>query len=62
MVCLKEYVADIIKKQIIEMKREGLANRVQEAKVNFEKGDVKTGSIKDLTEDLDKEKYHGDNK
>jgi hypothetical protein len=51
----KEYVADIIRKQLIEMKRETLVKRVQEAKANLEKGEVKTGTIKDLMEDLDRD-------
>jgi hypothetical protein len=51
----KEYVAEIIRKQLIEMKRENLVTRVQEAKANLEKGRVKTGTIRDLMEDLDRD-------
>lgn len=49
----KEYVAEILKKQVIELKREKLLRRAEEATKNFEKGDVKTGTIKDLFEDLE---------
>ena len=49
----KEYVAEIIRKQVIELKRERLAQRVEEAKMNLEKGFVKSGGIKELLEDLE---------
>lgn len=49
----KEYVAEIIRKQVIELKREMLAQRADEAKMNLEKGFVKSGGIKDLLEDLE---------
>ena len=48
----KEYVAEIIGKQLIEVKRERLAQRAGEARTNLEKGEVKTGTIKDLLEDF----------
>ncbi len=49
----KEYVAEIIGKQLIEVKRERLAERVLEARKNLEKGQVRSGTIKDLKEDLE---------
>jgi len=49
----KEYVAEIIRKQVIEEKRNRLAERAREARGNFERGSVKTGVLKDLMEDLD---------
>ena len=49
----KEYVAEIIRKQVIEAKRNRLAERAREAGVNLERGLAKTGSLKDLMEDLD---------
>lgn len=49
----KEYVAEIIRKQVIEEKRNRLAERAREARGNFEKGSAKTGSLRDLMEDLD---------
>jgi hypothetical protein len=48
----KEYVAEIIRKQVIEEKRVRLAVMAREARVNFERGSAKTGSLKDLMEDL----------
>ena len=49
----KEYVAEIIRKQVIELKREKLAQRAEEAKMNLKKGFVKSGGIKELLEDLE---------
>ncbi len=49
----KEYVAEIIRKQVIELKRERLTQRAEEAKINLEKGFVKSGGIKELLEDLE---------
>ena len=49
----KEYVAEIIRKQVIELKRERLAQRAEEAKMNLKKGFVKSGGIKELLEDLE---------
>jgi hypothetical protein len=51
----KEYVAEIIRKQLIEVKRERLAERAEEARMNLEQGAVKTGTVKDLMEDLDRD-------
>jgi hypothetical protein len=49
----KEYVSEILRKQVIESKRERLAARTEEARDNLRKGLVKRGGIKDLQEDLD---------
>jgi hypothetical protein len=49
----KEYVVEIIRKQVIEEKRNRLAERAREARVNFERGAAKTGTLRDLMEDLD---------
>ena len=51
----KEYVAEIIRKQLIEVKRDRLAERAREARMNFERGGAKTGRLKDLMEDLDRD-------
>jgi hypothetical protein len=48
----KEYVAEIIKKQLIEAKRNRLGERAREARGNFERGSSKAGSLKELMEDL----------
>jgi hypothetical protein len=49
----KEYVAEIIRKQLIEVKRNALADRAREARVNFERGSATSGTLQDLMEDLD---------
>ncbi len=49
----KEYVAEIIRKQVIELKRDKLVQRAQDAKMNLEKGFVKSGDINELREDLE---------
>ncbi|MCJ7594093.1 MAG: hypothetical protein MUO52_04890 [Desulfobacterales bacterium] len=51
----KEYVAEVIRKQLIEAKRNRLAARAREARMNFERGEGKTGTLKDLREDLDRD-------
>ena len=40
-----EYVAEIIHKQLIDMKRSALAARAQEAKKNYTEGFTRAGSI-----------------
>jgi hypothetical protein len=49
----KEFAAEIIKKQLIEAKREAIAKRVKEVSANFKKGIVKRGTIKELYKDLE---------
>jgi len=49
----KEYVAEIIRKQVIELRRDRIAQRAQEAKTNLQKGLVKSGTIEDLLDDLE---------
>jgi hypothetical protein len=48
-------VAEIIRKQLVEVKRERLVERVREAKKNFEEGRVRTGTLQDLMEDLERD-------
>jgi hypothetical protein len=48
-----EYVVEIIRKQLIDLKREALVARVKEAKNNYTKGQIRMGGIKDLKEDLE---------
>jgi hypothetical protein len=50
----KEYVAEIIGKQLVELKRERLAQRAREARMNLREGDVKSGNLRDLQKDLDR--------
>lgn len=49
----KEYLAEIMLKQIREMKRESLVTRVSEARENYNHGKCKSGTLKDLMEDLE---------
>jgi len=42
----KEYVADVIRKQHIEAKRETFARRAKEVMNNLRKGKVKKGTVK----------------
>jgi hypothetical protein len=51
----KEYVAEIIRKQLIDMKRDQIAERAKEARMNFERRTSKEGPLKDLMEDLDRD-------
>lgn len=39
----KEYAIDVIRKQLIEAKREAIAKRAKEAMANLRKGKVKKG-------------------
>ena len=49
----KEYALDLVKKQLIEAKRNALAKRAREAVANLRKGRVKRGTIKDLYGDIE---------
>lgn len=49
----KEYAADVIKKQLIEAKREAIAKRAKEAMTNIKKRTARRGTIKELYKDLE---------
>ena len=49
----KEYVLEIIKKLLIEARREAIAQRAEEAMVNLKEGRVKKGTVQDLCKDLE---------
>ena len=49
----KEYVIEIMGKQVIEAKRKSIAKRAEEAIINFNTGSIKKGTVKDLYEDLE---------
>lgn len=51
----KEYAIEIIKKQLIEAKREAIAKRAKEAMTNLKKGIIKKGTVKELYKDLESE-------
>jgi hypothetical protein len=49
----REYVADLIKKQLVEAKREDIYRRAKAAIANAKKGKIKSGTLKDLQRDLE---------
>jgi hypothetical protein len=49
----KEYAVELIRKQLIEAKRDGIVIRAKEAMSNLKKGKVRRGSIGDLFRDLE---------
>ena len=49
----REIVGDIIRKQLIEAKREAIYNRAKSALANAKKGKIKSGTVKDLRKDLE---------
>ncbi len=49
----KEYVAEVLRKQLAEERRERLSERVAEAKKNYIEGKIKRGTIEDLRKDLE---------
>lgn len=49
----KEYAVDVIKKQLIDAKREAIAKKAKEAIANLRKGMVKKGTLKELYRDLE---------
>jgi hypothetical protein len=49
----REYVVDIVKKQLIDARRDAIAKRANIASSNLKKGAIKKGSIKDLYKDLE---------
>jgi len=49
----KEYAAEVIKKQLIEAKREAIAKRAKTAMAGFRKQMTKCGTVRDLYKDLE---------
>ncbi|GMT47043.1 MAG: hypothetical protein IEMM0007_0609 [bacterium] len=49
----KEYAVEIIKKQLIEAKRDSMAKRAKEVRANLKKGMIKKGTVKELYMDLE---------
>mgnify|MGYP003548597630 FL=1 len=49
----KEYVVEIIKKQLIEAKREAIAKREKTAMASFRKKMTKSGTVKEIYKDLE---------
>ncbi len=49
----KEYATEVIKKQLIEAKREAIAKRAKKAVADFRKKMIKSGTVKELYKDLE---------
>jgi len=49
----KEYVVEIIKKQLIEAKREAIDKREKTVMASFRKKMTKSGTVKELYKDLE---------
>ena len=49
----KEYAAEVIRKQLIEEKREAIAKRAKTAMAGFRKKVTKSGTVKELYKDLE---------
>ncbi len=49
----KEYAAEVIKKQLIEAKREAIAKRAKAAMAGFRRQTTKRGTVKELYKDLE---------
>jgi len=46
----KDYLREIIYKQLVEYKRESILHRAKEAETNYNAGNIKKGSADDLLE------------
>lgn len=49
----KEYALEVIKKQLIELKKEAIAKRAREASDNYKTGNINVGDIESLYKDLE---------
>lgn len=49
----KEYAADVMKKQLIDAKRDAIARRSKTAMAGFRKKMTKRGTVKELYRDLE---------
>jgi hypothetical protein len=48
----QEDLVDIIRRRLIEQRRDRLANSIREAREEYARGEVKKGTIDDLMKDL----------
>ena len=49
----KEYATEVMKKQLIEAKREAIARRAKTAMASFRKKMTKRGTVKELYKDME---------
>lgn len=50
----QEDLIEVVKSRLIEQKRENLAKSIQSARDDLKRGNVQTGTVSDLIEDLSK--------
>ncbi len=48
----KEYFLEIARKQLVELKRKNISNRVAEAEENYNAGKIKSGRVDELLKEL----------
>ena len=48
----REDLIDILQRRMIEQKRKTLAANIREARAEYQKGKVKSGSVEDLLQDI----------
>ncbi|GAX61193.1 hypothetical protein SCALIN_C18_0012 [Candidatus Scalindua japonica] len=49
----KEYAFEVVKKQLIEARREAISKKAKTVVANLKKGKTKSGTLKDLYKDLE---------
>jgi len=48
----QEDLIDIIRRRLIEQRRDGLANNIREAREEYARGEVRKGTVDDLMKEL----------
>lgn len=49
----RESLIDIVKRRLIDLRRDELAVSIKESQADYKKGNVKSGSVEDLMKDLE---------
>ncbi len=49
----RESLIDIVKRRLIDLRRDELAISIKESRADYKKGNVKSGSVEDLMKDLE---------
>ena len=49
----RESLIDIVKRRLVDMRRDELAMSIKESRADYKKGNVKSGSVEDLMKDLE---------
>jgi hypothetical protein len=50
----RESLIDIVRRRLIEERRDRLAQSIKEAKEEYKRGEIKSGSVNDLMDELSK--------